>query len=51
MTTAGRSDAIAVGHPKGALIEPAHKMTTTYDHWADDDRSYTPTGRIRYVVG
>jgi len=48
MATAGRSDAIAVGHPKGALLEPAHRMVTTAaDYYGvDDDRAYTRTGRL-----
>jgi len=48
MATAGRSDAIAVGHPKGELIEPAHKIkTTAADYYGvGDDRAYTPTGRL-----
>jgi DNA polymerase-1 len=50
MATAGRSDAVATGHPQGSLITPAHKEITTAAEYfgEDDERAYTGTGKLSY---
>lgn len=50
IATSGRSDAIATGHPKGALISPEHKaVTTPAEHYGEDDeRAYTKGGKLSY---
>ena len=50
MATCGRSDAVAVGHPLGSMIAPAHTVikpaSEVFDE--DDPRRYSNTGKVSH---